>query len=127
MALHAHELHVEPALGDLLLADREGVLLARFVVGVGAVVVLCRHAHERAQRLDDGIVLYLVVARDALGVFEPLRGLDDDELVGLGRDTVRVKIIFLTSAAKADTDHFCQRVSSNSTAKPPRVGPTPTL
>ena len=127
VALHAHELHVEPTLGDLLLADLEGVLFARFVVGVGAVIVLRRHAHERAQRLDDGIVLHLMVARDALGVLEPLRGLDDDELVGFDRDAVRVKIIFLASAAEADSDHFCQRVSSNSTAKPPSVGPTPTL
>ena len=56
-----------------------------------------------------------------------IQTVDDDELVGLDRDAVRVKIVFLTSAAKADTDHFCQRVSSNSTAKPPKVGPTPTL
>ena len=77
--------------------------------------------------MDDGIVLHLMVARDALGVLEPLRGLDDDELVGFDRDAVRVKIIFLASAAEADSDHFCQRVSSNSTAKPPSVGPTPTL
>ena len=83
--------------------------------------------NKRAQRLDNSVVCYLVVARDAVGVLEPLRGLDDDELVGFDRDAVRVKIIFLASAAEADSDHFCQRVSSNSTAKPPSVGPTPTL
>ena len=44
-----------------------------------------------------------MVARDALGVLEPLRGLDDDELVGFDRDAVRVKIIFLASAAEADS------------------------
>ena len=46
---------------------------------------------------------------------------------GLHGDAVRVEIILLAAAAKADANHFSQRISSNSTARPPSSGPTPTL
>ena len=126
-ALHAHELHVQPALGDLPLADAEGILLALTVVLHGAAVVFRRDAHESAQRTDDRAVVHLVVAGQALGVFGALRRLDDDELTRLHGDAVRVEIILLAAAAKADANHFSQRISSNSTARPPSSGPTPTL
>ena len=126
-ALHAHELHVQPALGDLPLADAEGILLALTVVLHRAAVVFRRDAHESAQRTDDRAVVHLVVAGQALGVFGALRRLDDDELTRLHGDAVRVEIILLAAAAKADANHFSQRISSNSTARPPSSGPTPTL
>ena len=116
-------------------ASKAELLFAAVVVVAAIAGFAVAHAagaanpsgHAVATIARDGVVLYLVVARDAVGVLEPLRGLYDDELVGFDRDAVRVKIVFFTSAAKADTDYFCQRSSSNSTAKPPSVGPTPTL
>ena len=127
VALHAHELHVEPVVGDLLLAGLERIPLAAAVIFHRASVVLRRHADERSQRLDDGFVRDLVVARQAQGVLRALRGLHDHVLTALHGDAVGVKIIFFAAASKADANYFSQRISSNSAARPPKSGPTPTL
>ena len=114
-------------LGDLLLADRERVLFTGFVVFKGAAVIFRRNADKRTQRQNDRAVLHLVIAGNALGILRALRGLNDHELIRLHGDAVRVEIVFFTAAAKADTDYFSQKSSSNSTAKPPSAAPVPTL
>ena len=55
------------------------------------------------------------------------RGTHDDLIAHFHRISLRVKIIILASAPKADADHFSQRISSNSTAKAPSTWLAPTL
>ena len=69
----------------------------------------------------------LILYRDGLRY---LRGQILSVLVNLAafaRMSLGVKIIILASAPKADTDHFSQRISSNSTAKAPSTWLAPTL
>lgn len=69
-------------LGDLLPAYLERFLLALLVYLGNTQIVAGRKAHDRAQRLDDSIVLDLVIAADAVGYLKPLAGLDNDLLAG---------------------------------------------
>ena len=80
-----------------------------------------------AQGLDNGFVRHLVVPLGAGAEFRALGGLHDDLIAHFHRMSLGVKIIILASAPKADTDHFSQRISSNSTAKAPSTWLAPTL
>ena len=71
--------------------------------------------------------LHLVVALRTGGEFRSLGGLHDHLVPHPHLDPSGVKIIILAPAPKADADHFCQRIPSNSTARPPSTWPGPTL
>ena len=121
------QLHLQAVVRDLLLADVKGLPLLLLVVLHGAAVVVRGHPYHRAQGLDDGGVLHLVVALGAGGELHARGGLHDHLVPHPHLEPSGVKIIILASAPKADADHFCQRIPSNSTARAPSTCPAPTL
>ena len=122
-----HQLHLQAVGGDLLLADVEGLALPLLVLLHGAAVTVRGQAQHGAQGLDDGGVLHLVVPLRARGELRPLSRLHDHLVPHLHLMAAGIEIVILTSAPKADTDDFCQRIPSNSTARAPSTWPVPTL
>ena len=99
-------------LGYLLPADLERFLLALLVyLGNAQIVARCK-AHDRAQRLDDRIVLDLVITAAAIGYLKPLAGLDNDLLACFYALTVRGKIIAFTPVFEFYAYNLSQLFSS---------------
>ena len=122
-----HQLHLQAVGGDLPLADVKGLPLFFLVVLHGAAVALRGHAQHGAQGADNGGIVHLVVALRAGGKLRALGGLHDHLVPHLHRGPLGVEIIILAAAPKADADHFCQKISSNSTASAPSTWPGPML
>ena len=72
------ELHFQPEVGDLLLADVHGALFAAAVLGVDALVLLRGQPQDGAQRRSDLARVHHVVAADALAEFGPAGSLQND-------------------------------------------------
>ena len=93
-------------LGDLLLADLEGLCLLFLVALPDLLVLLSGPAQHRAERRGE---LHLVDGSVALGTFAVLHtpgGLDDHPFAGLEDLAVGVKIVLFASAFEADADDF---------------------
>ena len=71
VALDVNELHIEPVLGDLLLAYLKRFLFALFIELGNAQVVRRGDAHHR-QRLHNGVVRHGVYSAAAVGKLKPL-------------------------------------------------------
>ena len=71
------ELHFQPEVGDLLLADVHGALFAAAVLGVDALVLLRGQPQDGAQRRSDLARVHHVVAADALAEFGPAGSLQE--------------------------------------------------
>ena len=83
IALHVHQLHIQPVLGDLLLAYLEGFLLALLIYLGHAQIVRRGDSHHRAKRLHDRGLHDRVIPAGAVGDLQALGGLDYDLVPGL--------------------------------------------
>src|SRR5699024_703257 len=101
----------------------EGLALPLPVVFHHAAVRVCGQPQHRAEGLDNRAVLHLVVPLGAGCELRALGRLHNDLIAHLHLVAAGIKIIVLTSAPKADTDDFCQRIPSNSTARAPSTWP----
>ena len=102
--LRLHQLHVQPVLGDLLLADGEGLFLLLLVPLQGQLVLLGGLAHHRAQ---GGHQLDLVdhgVSVGTKAVFRAPGGVHNDAVPHLELLAVGIEVILLAALFKADTD-----------------------
>ena len=99
-------------LGDLLLADLKGLLLALFVYLSNAQVVAGRYPHHGAQRLHHGGILDHVVAVAAVGDLKTLARLDDDLLPRLYGLAVGGEKVALAPVFEFYAYNFSQLVSS---------------
>ena len=105
-AFDVHEFHFEAMGGDFLFADAEGFFFSFPVVLCGAVVVFGSDSDDGPKRLNDGIIWNLMISLDAAGVFEPLRGLDDDEGIGLHLEPVGIEVVVFRTASKPNRNNF---------------------
>ena len=104
--LGLYQLHLQTVLGDLLLADLEGLGLLLLVALPDLFVLLGGPAQHRAQRCGE---LHLIDGGVALGTFAVLHtpgGLDDHPFAGLEDLAVGVKIVLFASAFEADGNNF---------------------
>ena len=106
-ALHPHQLHLQPVLQDLLLADVEGFLLPAVVIGRRVPVIVGGGPQHAPQRLDHRVIADLVVALHALGELRTLGGLHHHVVTGVESQLSGVKIVGFAAAAKADRNHSC--------------------
>ena len=97
-----HELHFQPKLRDLLMADLKCALFALAVVGVGALVLRGGKTDHRAQRGNDLVRLDLVVAADAAAEFGAAGGVDDHVVAGLHGELAGVEEIGFCTGAELD-------------------------
>ena len=126
-AFHPHQLHLQPVLGDFLLANGEGILLPFPGQLQAASVVFRGQAQHSAQGLHHLVVLHRVVALRTRHIFCTLGRFHDHVLACLNVQLSGTKVIGFASAAKADADDFCHRVSSHSAAMAPKTWPTATF
>ena len=98
---HAHQLHVQLVLLDLVLADAVGFLFKLLVFGGMAGVRLCSDAQHLLERRGDQIVIHLAYPRDDLTVLHPARGFHDDIAARRRPQPARVKIIQLSCILKS--------------------------
>ena len=95
-----------------LTADLKRLRLFLFVELRPRHILFRGYAHHRTQGRDNGRIVHLVVAADALGIFKTLQSLNDDELTFIYLLTGRVEIIDLAFTFKFYTNNFCQFCSS---------------
>ena len=114
---HRHQLHFQLVLGDLFLADAEGILFQAEIVLHDFFVRVGGDAHQLLEGLDDLVVLHGGVGHGDLAVFQTPGRLHDDGLVLLDLDALGVKIINLADFFESDADHFCHKTSHRAPQK----------
>ena len=95
-------------LGDLLLADLEGLLLPALVQLRYPEVIRRGDAHHIAQGLDDGGVHHHVVAPAAIHDLKTFGGLHNDFFPGLDLQAVGGEIIALSPVFESYANYFNQ-------------------
>ena len=109
-AFRRDQIHFQPALFDLALADDERFVRALFVTRQRLFIRVGCHAHHALERLDDRLVGHLRVALHALTVFQPARRFHDHILARGHRRVLRVKIIHFSARFKTDSNNRCQKL-----------------
>ena len=97
-----NELHFQPQLRDLLLADLQSTFFTLAVFRVDALVLRRGDTDHRAQRRDDFVRLHLVVAVDAAAEFRPAGGVDDHLVPGADREVPGGEEIGFCAGAELD-------------------------
>ena len=112
--LHVHELHVQPVLGDLPLADVECFALPRGVFIAHGAILRRSHAQHGLERLHDLLVRHLGHGIRHVAEFGAARGLHNHAVAGLDVELAGVKIIDTPVVPEADADHSYHRLSFSS-------------
>ena len=107
-ALHINELHVEPVLFNLLLADDKCFLFPDSVLFIRAFVLLCGNAHNRPKRLHNHSVVNHAVGLCTLCNFKPLSRLDNNLVSLLQLQAFRREIVVLAACFEFNSNYFCQ-------------------
>ena len=119
-----NQIHLQPALLDLALADDKRVVRTLFVAHDRLFIRFSRHAHHMLERLDDRLVGHLGVALHALAVFQSARRFDDNVLARIYLHALRIKIIHFSARFKTDPNNRRQKRNPPTLQKAdaPRIG-----
>ena len=100
----ADKLHVEAAVGDLLLTDGKSVFGGAAVLQLGKIVHGGGNADDRAQWLDDLALRHPMGGQQDARIFHAAAGLDDDVFIGVDLLAEAVKIIYLSGALELNAN-----------------------
>lgn len=111
--LAVDQLHVQLVVGDLALADGQGLLLAAAVVAVAADIVGRGAANDRAQGLDDRRIGHLGVLLRDLTENETARRIHDHRIANGEVLPLGVKIVGLSGVPEFHRHNDCHSVLQN--------------
>ena len=97
---HAHQLHFEVMVKNLLLADAVRLFFLAHIIAMTLRVLGGGDADDRLERGDDFVILHLAHARHHLGIFNAAGGLDNHRVARRGPQLAGIKIIQLACVAE---------------------------
>ena len=107
-AFHIDELHLKPVIFNFLLADHKGFLFTKPILLFRPFILFRGNADNRAQRLDNGCILYHTIALRTLRNFKPFCSLDNDFVSLAENHALRRKVIALSAGFEFYANNFCQ-------------------
>ena len=107
------ELHLQPMLLDLFLADLKCFFFFFLIGCCLLVILLCCHTDHRLQWLHYTVILYITVANHHITIFHTAGGLHDHMVSTVDLQLSRRKVVDLSSLTKTNT-YYLYHISSPS-------------